>query len=131
VKLFDSRMMATFDNRRASCSTIAFTKCVVPIVRHAILFLSIADCSSTMRTAASMPSVTLGLVVGVLCCARTPRSGVLDNEGSSTTASLEYDQQLIQNQCGQGEVTCSSLQRRHRYAASSAQPNCPSCECFT
>ena len=60
-------MMATFDNRLESCSTIAFTKWVVPMVRHAIRFRSILDCSRTLRTAVSMPSVTLGLVVGVFC----------------------------------------------------------------
>jgi hypothetical protein len=84
-------MMATFDSLRESFSTMALTKCVVPIVRQAILLLSILDCSRTVRTAVSIPSVTLGLVVGVLQNARTPRSGVADKEGSRTTASLIKD----------------------------------------
>lgn len=61
-------------------------------MRHAILFLSILDCSSTLRTASSMPSVTFGLVVGVFCSARTPRVGLLNNEGSMMTASLTKGQ---------------------------------------
>lgn len=92
VKLFDNRMMATLDSRLVSYSTIAFTKWVVPIVRHAILSVSILDCAITLRTAVSMPSVTFGLVVGVFCSARTPRVGVLENEGSIMTASLAKGQ---------------------------------------
>lgn len=61
-------------------------------MRHAILFLSILDCSSTLRTAISMPSVTFGLVVGVFCSARTPRVGLLNNEGLMMTASLTKGQ---------------------------------------
>lgn len=88
MKLFDKRMMATLDSRLRSCSTIAFTKCVVPIVRHAIRFLSTLDFSRTVFTAASIPFVTFGLEVGVLYCARMPRNDVEERLESSITASL-------------------------------------------
>lgn len=75
MKLLDRRIMATFESRRESFSTIALTKWVVPIVRHAMLLRSILDCSRTLRTAVSMPSVTFGDVVGVFWRARMPFSG--------------------------------------------------------
>lgn len=65
MKLFDSLTIATLLNRLESCSTIAFTKCVVPMVKQAMRERSMADDSRTDRTAISMPSVTFGDVVGV------------------------------------------------------------------
>jgi len=62
-----------------------------------MLLLSILDCSRTLRTAISMPSVTFGLVVGVFWRARTPLSGVLDIEGSMMTASLRASQSRLSN----------------------------------
>ena len=62
-------------------------KWVVPTVTLAILSAGRPDVESTVRTASSIPSVTLG-VVGVLWWASTPRDGVCCWDGSMATASV-------------------------------------------
>ena len=75
LKVPQSLATATLLSLRASASTTALTKCVVPMATLRIWAGSMPDLLRTLSTTLLMPLVTSG-VVGVLLEARTPREGV-------------------------------------------------------
>jgi hypothetical protein len=72
VKGPQSRTIATVLNRRASASTTAFTKWVVPMATLRTSLRLTADLDKTFSITAWIPDVT-STVVGVLLDAHTPR----------------------------------------------------------